>query len=121
MDEDFTMDEYFITKVLRSPDDYEVWRVGIEAVLKGRAWWHYVTGQNAKRAYVDVAFGETSTGLFKYQEAWEVKDNSARAVIVLNCADHTQTQLDTYETKEVWDFFHGQYKPSGLMLIAGTQ
>ncbi|KMQ86502.1 rna-dependent dna polymerase [Lasius niger] len=90
-------------------DNFDTWKIQMQALLVKTEGWQYVSGQNVKPAL--VANNIVSAAAVK---AWELNDEKAKSDIILSISPPELKQVKGHNTsKEVWDRLHAIYQSRG--------
>lgn len=92
-----------------SKDNYDTWRIQVEALLIKNDAWEYVTGEKTKSEIVE---GDAASAAA--QKTWIVQDRKAKSDLILSINPSELKQIRGCETsKEVWDKLKSIYMSKG--------
>lgn len=98
---------------LLSKNNYDTWRIQVEALLIKNDTWAYVSGEKPKPVIsTDSAARATSQAT---HTAWVVEDRKAKSNLILSISPSELKQVKGCETsKDVWDKLESIYASKGL-------
>ena len=111
---------------LRGTNNYKTWRIQIERILLAKKVLKYVTGRKSvaltkKQFTLVTGDGTTAAAVIdedKFElalEEWQEEDTAAKAIIINNCvAEIIENTKNLKTSKEIWQRFILDYKPSGF-------
>ena len=97
---------------LKGAENYKVWRIQIDIVIKAKKLQRYIDGRRTKPVKI---VDETQTAFEDREDEFESQDSAARGLLINNCI--TTIILDIQHlklSKEVWDYLAGKYQPKGI-------
>lgn len=91
---------------LKGAENYKIWSIQLESILKARSVFKYVNGDK-KKPNKDESEDKI--------DEWESKDAAARGLLICNVTDSIVLSIEYLTTsKEVWDHLQTTYAPSGI-------
>lgn len=101
-----------VTK-LKGAENYKVWAIQLDSLIKGHSLQRYVEGTRAKPA--GRLTNETQEAFEDRQDVWSQKDNQARSLIIQSCVSSVILALEPFKTsQEAWSYLQTKYAPQGL-------
>ena len=97
---------------LKGAENYKVWRIQIDTVIKAKKLQRYIDGRRTKPVKI---VDEMQTAFEDREDEFESKDLAAQGLLINNCI--TTIILDIQHLKllkEVWDYLAGKYQPKGI-------
>ena len=97
---------------LLNKDNYDTWRIHVEALLVKNDTWKYVSGEEAKPSTVA---GDEATR--QAISKWTIEDRKAKSDLILSMSPAQLKHLRNCETsKDVWDKLESVYASQGLSI-----
>lgn len=92
-----------------SKDNYDTWRIQVEALLIKNDTWEYVTGEKTKPEIVASDAASANS-----QKTWIIQDRKAKSDLILSIQPSELKQIRGCETsKQVWDKLESIYSSKG--------
>lgn len=94
---------------LLNRDNYDTWKIQMQALLTKNETWDYVNGRKPKSKVTDTAAGSAEEA-----RRWEIEDGKARADIILSIKPSELKQVkDCNTSHELWRKLQSIYQSSG--------
>ena len=97
---------------LKGAENYKVWRIQIDTVIKAKKLQRYIDGRRTKPVKI---VSESQAAFEDREDEFDSQDSAARGLLINNCI--TTIILDVQHlklSKEVWDYLAGKYQPKGI-------
>ena len=92
-----------------SKDNYDTWRIQVEAILIKNDTWGYVCGEKEKPAVIERDAASTAA-----HDAWTNQDRKAKSDLILSINPSELKQIrGCVISKEVWDKLESVYMSKG--------